>query len=62
MPRLPSRFPAGIPIGTGRRIEDGAGELDRVVHVKPAAELTNLGYVSVLTTTRPVDLQASSGP
>ena len=60
--RLQSLFPPGIPIGRVRRIEDGAGDLDRIVHVKPAAELTNLGYVSVLTTTRPADLQASSGP
>ena len=30
---LPSRFPANIPIGTVRRIEDGAGELDRIIHV-----------------------------
>lgn len=61
-PRLPSLFPPGIPIGKVRRIEDGAGDLDREVHVKPAADMTNLQFVSVLTDTRPDDLTAAAGP
>jgi len=57
----PSLFPPGIPIGTVRRIEDGSGNLDRTIHVRPAADMTNLQFVSVLT--RPVnDLQAAAGP
>lgn len=60
--RLRSLFPPGIPIGRIRRIDDGAGDLDRVVHVTPAADLTNLQFVSVLTTAGPDDLTASAGP
>jgi rod shape-determining protein MreC len=59
--RLPSLFPPGIPIGRVRRIEDGAGDLDRVVHVKPAADMTNLQFVSVLTAPEQAALTASSG-
>ena len=62
LPRLPSRFPAGIPIGTVRRIEDGAGELDRVVHVKPAADMTDLEFVSVLVGSGDADLTAATTP
>jgi rod shape-determining protein MreC len=61
-PRLPSLFPPGIPIGKVRRIEDGAGDLDREVHVKPAADMTNLQFVSVLTDTRTGDLTAAATP
>ena len=61
-PRLPSLFPPGIPIGKVRRIEDGAGDLDREVHVKPAADITNLQFVSVLTDTRSADLTAAAAP
>ncbi len=46
---LTSLYPAGIPIGTVSRIETGEGELDRVIHVKPAAELRTLDIVEVLT-------------
>jgi rod shape-determining protein MreC len=46
---LSSLYPAGIPIGTVSRIETGEGELDRVIHVKPAAELRTLDIVEVLT-------------
>ncbi len=60
--RLGSLFPPGIPIGRVRRIEDGAGDLDRIVHVKPAAELTNLQFVSVLTSADSGDLTASAEP
>lgn len=61
-PRLPSLFPPGIPIGKVRRIEDGAGNLDREVHVKPAADMTNLQFVSVLTDTGDGDLTADASP
>jgi len=59
--RLPSPFPQGLLIGTVRRIE-GEGELDRTIHVTPAADLRKLDFVRVLT--RPAtDLRASaSGP
>jgi len=46
---LTSLYPAGIPIGTVDRIETGEGELDRVIHVEPVAELRKLGIVEVLT-------------
>ena len=61
-PRLPSRFPPNIPVGTVRRIETGAGELDRTVHVRPAADMTDLVFVSVLTTPGGGDLTADSAP
>jgi rod shape-determining protein MreC len=57
--RLPSPFPEGILIGTVKRIE-GEGELDRTIHVAPAADLRSLDFVQVLT--QPVaDLRASTG-
>ena len=56
--RLPSPFPEGILIGTVKRIE-GEGELDRTIHVEPAADLRSLDFVQVLT--RPnADLRAST--
>ena len=59
--RLPSYFPAGIPIGKVRRIDDGAGELDREIHVRPAADITNLQYVTVLTSVPRAALTAAAG-
>jgi rod shape-determining protein MreC len=57
--RLPSPFPQGILIGTVKRIE-GEGELDRTIHVAPAADMGNLDFVQVLT--KPAsDLRASTG-
>jgi rod shape-determining protein MreC len=57
--RLPSPFPEGLLIGTVKRIE-GEGELDRTIHVEPAADLRSLDFVQVLT--QPVaDLRASAG-
>jgi rod shape-determining protein MreC len=57
--RLPSPFPEGILIGTVKRI-DGEGELDRTIHVSPAADLRSLDFVQVLT--KPTtDLRASAG-
>jgi rod shape-determining protein MreC len=56
--RLPSPFPQGILIGTVSRVE-GEGELDRTIHVSPAADLRNLDFVQVLT--KPTaDLRASA--
>jgi rod shape-determining protein MreC len=46
--RLPSPFPEGILIGTVKRI-DGEGELDRTIHVEPAADLRSLDFVQLTT-------------
>jgi rod shape-determining protein MreC len=46
--RLSSPFPRGLLIGTVKRIE-GDGELDRTIHVEPAADLGGLDIVQVLT-------------
>jgi rod shape-determining protein MreC len=46
---LRSLYPRGILIGTIKRIETGEGELDRVIHVQPVADLHNLDVVEVLT-------------
>jgi rod shape-determining protein MreC len=58
--RLPSPFPEGILIGTVKRI-DGEGELDRTIHVAPAADLRSLDFVQVLTKPSS-DLRASTTP
>jgi hypothetical protein len=42
----------GILIGTVKRIE-GEGELDRTIHVAPAADLRSLDFVQVLTAPAP---------
>ena len=56
--RLPSPFPQGLLIGTVRKV-NGIGELDRTIHITPAADLRNLDFVQVLT--RPnADLRAST--
>jgi rod shape-determining protein MreC len=46
---LSSLYPPGIRIGKVKRIETGEGELDRVIHVEPAADLHSLEIVEVLT-------------
>jgi rod shape-determining protein MreC len=46
---LESLYPRGILIGTVKRIETGEGELDRVIHVEPVADLRALDIVEVLT-------------
>ena len=56
---LSSLYPAGIPIGIVDRIEAGEGELDRVIHVEPVAELRKLDIVEVLTEPE-ADLRAQS--
>ena len=45
---LPSPFPPDILIGTVRKVQ-GEGELERQIHVKPAADLRSLDFVRVLT-------------
>jgi rod shape-determining protein MreC len=47
--RLQSPFPAGIPIGTVKRIDLGSGDLDPRIHVTPAADVRKLDLVQVLT-------------
>ena len=57
--RLPSVYPRSILIGTVKRIEIGEGELDRRIHVAPAADLRRLDIVQVLTKPN-ASLQASA--
>jgi len=47
--RLRSRYPAAIPIGRVSRIDLGNGDLERRIHVKPAADMLKLDLVQVLT-------------
>ena len=47
--RLESRYPPAIPIGTVDQIDIGDGELDRRIHIKPAADLKRVDMVQVLT-------------
>jgi rod shape-determining protein MreC len=56
--RLESRYPPAIPIGTVSRVDPGSGDLDRRIHVKPAADLTHTDIVQVLTEPH-ADLQAA---
>jgi rod shape-determining protein MreC len=56
---LSSLYPRGILIGTVSRIETGEGELDRVIHVEPVADLRSLDLVEVLTQPD-ADLRAQS--
>ena len=48
---LPSLFPRGLLIGTVKRVDIGEGDLDREIHVEPAADLRRLDFVQVLTKT-----------
>lgn len=59
--RLPSVYPRSIVIGTVGRIETGDGELDRRIHVAPAADLRRLDIVQVLTQPQ-ADLRAGATP
>ena len=59
--RLSSLYPRGIPIGTVSRIDIGQGELDRTIHIKPAADLRRLDLVQVLTAPH-ADVRAQVGP
>src|SRR4051794_4150806 len=47
--RLRSRYPAAILIGTVSRIDLGNGDLEKRIHVKPAADMLQLDMVQVLT-------------
>jgi rod shape-determining protein MreC len=47
--RLPSVYPRSILIGTVKKIDLGEGDLDRRIHVAPAADLLHLDIVQVLT-------------
>ena len=47
--RLKSRYPPAILIGTVQRIDLGDGDLERRIHVKPAADMLQLDLVQVLT-------------
>ncbi len=47
--RLPSVYPRSVLIGTVKRIDSGDGQLDRRIHVQPAADLLHLDIVQVLT-------------
>ena len=59
--RLPSVYPRSILIGSVKRIDRGDGDLDRRIHVKPAADLLHLDIVQVLT--KPdANLQADATP
>jgi rod shape-determining protein MreC len=48
-PDLKSRYPAGILIGRVSRVDPGSGDLDRRIHVKPAAHIGTSDVVQVLT-------------
>ena len=60
-PRLRSFFPPNIPIGRVSRIELGDGDLDRRIHVRPAADLGSLEWVEVLTEPAAEQTVASTG-
>jgi rod shape-determining protein MreC len=59
--RLPSVYPRSILIGTVKRVDIGEGELDRRIHVEPAADLLRLDIVQVLTAPN-ATLQADATP
>src|SRR3954468_9833863 len=59
--RLRSYFPPNIPIGRVSKIELGDGDLDRRIHVRPAADIGNLLWVEVLTDRAPAQTVASAG-
>jgi rod shape-determining protein MreC len=58
--RLESRYPPAILIGTVRRIDLGDGDLERRIHVDPAADPLQLDMVQVLTEPH-ADLRADAG-
>jgi rod shape-determining protein MreC len=60
-PRLESYFPPNITIGKVNRVELGDGDLDRVIHVKPAADLRSLLWVEVLTENAAGEVRADAG-
>ena len=46
---LESRYPRAIPIGVVKRIDIGDGDLDKRIHIQPAADLKRVDLVQVLT-------------
>ena len=46
---LASRYPRAIPIGIVKRIDLGDGDLDKRIHIQPAADLKRVDIVQVLT-------------
>jgi rod shape-determining protein MreC len=59
-PDLKSYFPPNIPIGKVSRVDIGDGDLDRRIHVRPAADLGDLLWVEVLTRETAADLRADA--
>ena len=59
---LESYFPPNITIGEVSRVDLGEGDLDREIHVKPAADLDGLQWVEVMTGQPPVQLRADATP
>lgn len=59
---LESYYPQNITIGTVSRVDLGEGDLDREIHVKPAADLDGLLWVEVLTRDLPAQLRADATP
>lgn len=59
---LRSYYPPNITIGTVSRVDLGEGDLDREIHVKPAADLDGLIWVEVLTRELPAQLRADATP
>lgn len=59
--RWKSLFPQGILIGSVNRVDEGEGELDRRIYLKPAADLRRLEHLEVLT--KPdTDVRAAVAP
>jgi rod shape-determining protein MreC len=47
--RLQSRYPPAVLVGTVTRVDLGEGDLDKRIHVQPAADFLRLDMVQVLT-------------
>jgi rod shape-determining protein MreC len=47
--RLQSRYPPAVLVGTVSRVDLGEGDLDKRIHVRPAADFLRLDMVQVLT-------------
>ena len=47
--RLQSRYPPAVLVGKVSRVDLGDGDLDKRIHVKPAADFLRLDMVQVLT-------------
>ena len=58
--KLKSYYPPNLTIGFVREIELGAGDLDRIIHVRPAADLGSMEWVEVLTDVRAGTAQANA--